>query len=141
MWCTISCVQGKRRGVNVYHPHSWEIAKQLCFDILAGIHPNGAALIVYAVVFDSSGRVANAATLRTIYDVEKWYNERFGVRVTQEFSADGRLYNMDVETTSYTMCGGDVGVHLMVRGEPIKTSAVFTAITHYIEEFKNRIGR
>ena len=141
MWCTISCLQGKRRGVTVYHPHSWAIAKQLCIDILIGIHPNGAARSVYVVVYNHVGNVMNAQTLRTVYDIEKWYNERVGVgRVTEYSTCDNRYYPLRVETGNYTMFCGDIGVHFMVRGEPIKTGSVFTAIKHYIEEFMERIG-
>jgi hypothetical protein len=141
MWCTISCVQGKRRGVNVYHPHSWAIAKQLCIDILIGIHPNGAANYVYVTVFDHVGHVLNATGLHTVFDVENWYDKRVGVsKVTEYSDCDGRWYNVRVETASYTICSGDVGVHIMVRGEPIKTGSIYTAITHYMEEFRKRIG-
>ena len=141
MWLTISCVQGKRRGVNVYHPHSWKIAKQLCIDILAGIHPNGAARSVYATVFNNSGSVSNATVMRNVYDVETWYHKQYGSgRVVECSSYDGRLYTLRVETAHYIMCCSDIEIDIMVRGEPIKTGSIFTAITHYIEEFKKRFG-
>lgn len=137
MWLTISCVQGKRRGVTVYHPHSLGIAKQLCIDILAGIHPNGAARSVYATVFDSVGNVSSATVMRNVFDVEKWYNKQSGVRYVRSLiNCDGRLYDMRVETAHYIMCCSDIEIDVMVRGEPIKTGSIFTAITHYIEEFK-----
>lgn len=141
MWIVLTCIQGHRRGVITYRPHTLATAKQLSIDILAGIHPNGAARSVYAVVYNNAGNVLNAQTLRTVYDIEKWYNERVGVnRVTEYSCNDCRWYNLRVETASYTMFCGDIGVHIMVRGEPIKTGSVFTAITHYIDDFKKRIG-
>lgn len=131
MWLTISCIQDKRRGVNVYHPHTWATAKQLSIDILAGIHPNGAARSVYAVVYNSAGNVMNAQTLCTVYGIEKWYNERVGVNhVTEYSSCDNIWYVQRVETASYTMFAGDVDVNVMVRGEPIKTGSIYTALTH-----------
>lgn len=77
MWYVILCMQPypNGAGVNVYHPHDRNAARDLALSILNGTHKHGAAPCLHIQLWNDEGNMVRARCCRSEYDVQAWMND------------------------------------------------------------------
>lgn len=138
MWYIVICMQDKRNGINVYHPHDRYQARMLALDLLYGRHKNGLASCVYISSWNRGGKCVHSRLCSLPSHVEAWMNAEIGCNSEWVCGEETRRMYKPVTCREQVNFGSDCYAAFETHGELIKASRIFTALKHFVEELKQK---
>lgn len=136
MWYIIICMQEKKNGINVYHPHDRNQARELALNLLYGRHKNGLAPCVYISSWNRGGKCVHSRLCSLPSHVEEWMNAEVGRCSEWVCDTEARRMYQPVTCRGKVNFGADCYAAFETHGDAITASRIFTALEYFTEELK-----